>query len=356
MAKKTIDTRPGEIPFSKLKYDLTPSLVHKLTWAHENAGAIAAMRFSPYGYRRLKADAHRRRVTYGIHRTGQTTATLEDVTRLLAGDLASRDRRSVAHVGRRVAVLAEAARQLGEKRDASTPETFATYLEFLRKGSTLWSRFVGQRKEDLLEVHRGSVEVSEPVARLYAWLDDDELLCDEPLLRAATLYWGLSLLYPGRNEIVAVDAVVQHELMAGGIDRHGLLVLQDLEFGFQALRLGGIITSKADYLGNLTDYLEHYAFEMARALAELRENLVRFQDKEDRLPWMMTRPPDALDRQIFDVIETVGQVRSQDILDRLDDPPPLRTLQRRLKRFVQEGLIVKQGSRKFSYYRLPEHY
>ncbi|MEE9385023.1 MAG: hypothetical protein V3V08_16585 [Nannocystaceae bacterium] len=54
MANRDIDTRPEEIPFSELKYDLTPSLVRKLTWAHENAGAISAMRFSPYGYRRLK--------------------------------------------------------------------------------------------------------------------------------------------------------------------------------------------------------------------------------------------------------------------------------------------------------------
>jgi len=87
VANKDIDARPEKIPFSELKYDLTPLLVRKLTWAHENAGAISAMRFSPYGYRRLKADAHRRRVTYGIHRTGHTTATFEDVAQLLAGDL-----------------------------------------------------------------------------------------------------------------------------------------------------------------------------------------------------------------------------------------------------------------------------
>ena len=97
MAKKETDARPEEIPFGELKYELTPSLVRKLTWAHENAGAISAMRFSPYGYRRLKADAHRRRVTYGIHRTGHTTATLEDVARLLTGDLPRPDRRGVAH-------------------------------------------------------------------------------------------------------------------------------------------------------------------------------------------------------------------------------------------------------------------
>lgn len=355
MAEKHNEARPEEIPFDELKYELTPSFVRNLTWAHENAGAISAMRFSPYGDGRLNADAHRLRITYGIHRAGYIAATLEDVSRLLVGDIPDVDKRSVAQVGRRVAVLAEAARQLGGRGDASTPETFATYLEFMRKGSSLWSNFVGRRKEDLLEIHRGSVEVGEPVAQLYAWIDDDELLSDEPLLRAATLYWGLSIHHPERQEMVAVDAVVQQELMAGGIDCHGLLVLQDLEAGFQALRLDGIFTSEADYSGDLTGYLEHYVYEIARALVELRKRLEQFQAKDGRSAWMMTRPPDALDRQIFDVIEKLGRVRSQDIIDQLNDPPPLRTLQRRLRRLVQEGLIVKQGSRKFSHYQLAEH-
>jgi hypothetical protein len=43
----------------------------------------------------------------------------------------------------------------------------------------------------------------------------------------------------------------------------------------------------------------------------------------------MVRPPDELDRQVFDIIEKLGSARSQDILKELTDPPPLRTLQRR---------------------------
>lgn len=37
------------------------------------------------------------------------------------------------------------------------------------------------------------------------------------------------------------------------------------------------------------------------------------------------------------------------------EPPPLRTLQRRLQRLAKEGLIAKEGSRKFACYRLAEH-
>jgi hypothetical protein len=70
----------------------------------------------------------------------------------------------------------------------------------------------------------------------------------------------------------------------------------------------------------------------------------------------MVRPPDELDRQVFEIIERLGSARTRDILDAIDDPPPLRTLQRRLQRLCRDGLIRKNGARKYAYYRLAEHF
>lgn len=355
MKKKHFKDRPTEVSFGELRYEVTPELVTRLTWAHRTAGSISAMRFSHYGGKRVETDAHRRRITYGVMRAGHKGVTLDDVNRLLAGDLLPPRKSAIETIGRKVAVLMEAARQLGRGEDPSSPETFATYLDFLQQGTALWSRFVGLRKEKVLESHQSTAKASPQVLQLYKWIDDDPLVVQEPILRAATLYWGLSLLHRYPHERPAIDAVVHHELKTGFIDSRGLLVLSDSEFGERAQQLGGIITSKADYLGDLTQYYEHYAFELARALGELRQRLNTFQDKEDRLPWLMARPPDELDRQIFDIIEKLGSARSQEILQELRDPPPLRTLQRRLQRLAKGGLIAKQGSRKFAYYRLAEH-
>lgn len=84
MTKNRIEERPTEIPLNELKYELTPRLASRLTWAHRNAGAISAMRFSHYGYKRLETDANRRRITYGIMRAGHASVTYDDVTRLPA--------------------------------------------------------------------------------------------------------------------------------------------------------------------------------------------------------------------------------------------------------------------------------
>jgi hypothetical protein len=251
-------------------------------------------------------------------------------------------------------VLCEGARQFSSRGDPTLPETFATYLSFLKDAGTLWSHFVGRSREQLLATYRGSVAVAAPVARLYEWIGDNELVAEEPILRAATLYWGLSILYPHDHERPAIDAVVDHELRAGHVGRHGLLVLPDYEFGESALRLSGITTSAADYRGDLTDYFEHFTFDLARTLVEHHRRLEGFQDDEDRLPWLMVRPPDELDRQIFDVIERLGSARSHDILSKLSDTPPLRTLQRRLQRLCRDGLVVKHGARKYAHYRLAE--
>lgn len=351
-----VPERPESLPAEPLHYELRPSLVRNLTWAHCNAGKVEGMRFSHYGRKRLETQAHRKRITYMVMRAGHTGVTLDDVTRVLAGDLLPPRRRPVEDLTRKAAVLCEATRQFARPGEPTTPETCATYLDFLKRGTTLWARFAGQHKERLIEMHRGSVEPTREVARLYDWINADDLVSDEPILRAATLYWGLSSLYPYAAVVPALDAIVDHELRAGGIDPHGLLLLPDSDFGASALHLGSAVTSSADFLGDLTRYYDHFTFDLARAISEHHQKLEGFQDSEDRLPWLMVRPPDQLDRQIFEIIERLGSASARDILDGLTDPPPLRTLQRRLQRFCRDGLIRKNGARKFAYYQLAEHF
>lgn len=348
--------RPDALPSESLHYELAPALVSRLTWAHRSAGMCGGMRFSHYGCKRLEVEANRSRIAHMVTRAGHGNITLDEISRVLAGDLLPPRRCLVQDFTRKAAVLCEGARQFGSRGDPTIPETFTTYLSLLKDAATLWSHFVGRSKEQLLETYRGSVEVAAPVARLYEWVDSDELVAEDPILRAATFYWGLSILYPHDSERPAIDAVVDHELRAGRIDPHGLLVLMDFEFGESALRLGGIVTAAADDRGELTDYFEHFAFDLARTLVQHQQRLESFQDREDRLPWLMVRPPDELDRQLFDIIERFGSARTQDILGEISDPPPLRTLQRRLQRLCKDGLLVKHGARKYAYYRLSERF
>ena len=236
MGRRIAYERPQQIPFDKLHYELRPDLVSRLTWAHGNAGRVAAMRFSHFGLKRLQADAGKRRIAYLVMRAGYSAVKLDDVVHVIA-----------------------------------------------------------QR--------------------------------------------------------MAADAVIDHELRAGGIDSHGLLVLADSDPGAQALRLDNIIVGRADADGDLTSFFEHFSMEIARALGELHRRLESFQDREDRLPWLVVRPPDELDRAIFEVIERLCAARSSQIIDALHEPPPLRTLQRRLQRLCREGLLAKHGGRRDAFYQ-----
>ena len=354
MAKRPVWERPKEIPFDKLHYELRPGLVSKLTWAHGNAGRVAGMRFSDFGLKRLQADAGKRRITYMVTRAGYSVVTFDDVVHVVAGSILPPAKHGVMDLIRRGAVLCEAARQFGQRGDASAAETATTYLDFADHGSTTWARFVGQNREKLLEAHRGSVEVPQPVRQLYEWIDEDEMISHEPILRAAVLHWGLSIPYPEHTQRMALDAVIDHELRAGGIDPHGLLVLPDIEPGVQALRLDRSLVAPADLEGDLTSLFEHFAMELARSLGELHRKLESFQDREARLPWLVVRPPDELDRQIFEIIERVGAARSSQISGGLHDPPPLRTLQRRLQRLCRDGLLAKHGGRRDAFYRIAD--
>lgn len=348
-----------DIPLDKLTYNITPQLVAALTFAHRSAGAAAALRFSYYGRKRLQTEADRLRIANLVAGSGQSVK-LDEVTHVLASDLLPPRRRIAQEYIRRAAILLTAVERYSDQRAPSTPETFTAYLDLVRRGSdtgaTSWAKFAGQRRDKLLELHRGSVKVAAPVKELYDWLSKDELLAGEPLLRTTVLYWGLTRQHQATIDRMATSAAVAHELRAGGLDPHGLFVLDENEHGRQAQALwnGALpLARHARLHGDLTPMLEHFAHHVALALSELWQRLERHQDQEDRLPWLMLRPPDEIDRLIFEAVEKRGSATSSAILGDLPIPrPPLRTLQRRLKRLVHEGLLAKLGNRKDAFYRV----
>jgi len=359
--RKTLVYGDDHVPLDKLKYGVTPRLVTLLTFAHRNAGAAAALRFSYYGRKRLQTQADRLRIANLVAGSGQRVK-LDEVEHVLAGDILPPRRHITEEYIRCAAILLAAIEQYGNRNDVTTPETFTAYMDLVRRGSdtgsTSWAKFAGQRRDKLLELHRDSVKVAAPVKQLYDWISEDELLATEPLLRAAVLYWGLTRDHAATMDRMAISAVVAHELRAGRLDPHGLFVLDESQHGREAQELwkGALPPARPARLkGELTPVLEHFAHHVALALHELRQRLERHQDQEDRLPWLMQRPPDEVDRLIFEAVEKRGSATSSVILGDLPKPrPPLRTLQRRLKRLVHEGLLAKLGTRKDAFYRVSE--
>jgi hypothetical protein len=358
---KSVVHGDDDVPLDKLKYNVTPRLVTLLTFAHRSAGAASALRFSYYGKKRLQTEADRLRIANLVAGSGQRVK-LDEVAHVLAGDILPPRRHITQEYIRRAAILLAAIEQYGSRRDGGTPETFTAYLDLVRRGSetgsTSWAKFAGQRRDKLLELHRDSVKVAAPVKQLYEWVSEDELLAAEPLLRTAVLYWGLTRHHAATVDRMAISAVMAHELRAGGLDPHGLFVLDESEHGREAQELWkGVLppARPARLQGDLTPVLEHFAHHVALALSELWQRLERHQDQEDRLPWLMQRPPDEVDRLIFEAVEKRGSATSTVILGDLPAPrPPLRTLQRRLKRLVHEGLLAKLGNRKDAFYRVSE--
>lgn len=45
MGRRIVHERPQQIPFDDLHYEFRPDLVSRLTWAHGNAGRVAAAGF-----------------------------------------------------------------------------------------------------------------------------------------------------------------------------------------------------------------------------------------------------------------------------------------------------------------------
>jgi len=354
------DERPdgllAELPLDRLQYTITPALVSSVGSAHRFAGQLSAMRFSFYTLKRLQVEATRARIADLCLTMGERVQP-EEVVHVLAGDILPPRRRRAQDIIRRAAVLADAVGGYQVRPDVSTAEDCVAYLDLAataKAGATSWSKFAGSERARLFELHRRSVKPDAGLVKLYERLVEDKLLSCQPLLRAGVLYLALAAMPLQLTKRMGIDTVVAHELRAGGFDHHGLFILGEHKFGRQALKtLRGYDANEAMLSGDITVLLECFASYVGLALADCVKRLRTCQDDEDRLPWLMLRPPDDMDRAIFDAVEKHGSATSPTILAALPEPrPPLRTLQRRLQKLVRDGLLVKHGGRKDAFYRV----
>jgi hypothetical protein len=336
--------------FDSLRYQASSELILSLNLVHRRAGLIDGMRWSPFGLRRLQIEADKQRIMKLVQSAGASASCAEIDTVVAGGVL---PRRCNLGAIRRAVLLCHVVREAAAKGNATAPETVAVYFGLVNgtdaRVATLWSRYVERHRDGMLTLSSARVETQPEVSRIYEWMDADPLLSEEPILRAACLYRELSGLHPQPGTKPAILAVVDHELRAKKLGLPVLFVLGDRKASgrFLSPPPPERSDSRAD---DLTRLFEGFSLEIADALGERWKQLCKQQDDEQRLPGLMARPPDELDREIFDVIEKVGNTRCGDLRDMLNDPPPTRTIQRRLKRLVGDGLIVKRGARKDAYY------
>lgn len=344
------EPRPEVIPINALTYSITPTLVRGLTLAHSSAGNIAGMRFSHYGSRKLELKAKYERIANMVFYSANSDVSTEEVTRVLAGDVLHPRKRIAMTYTRTAGVLCDTVGQATARYNVSTPELCETYLQFAQGNSVHWANFVGNNRGSLIEIPRGSIDVRESVSRIYEWINEDDLVSGEPVLRAAALYWYLLTVSHTKLELLGIMTVMDHELRAGRIDHSGWLMLNQRSLQHDALNPDGHFFD-AERL-DLTLYFEEFATAIGKVLFEVYKTLCEVKDDEERLPWLSFRPPDTLDRQIFDVIESLGSAKASQIIEKIEEPPPLRTLQRRLLKLCKNGLLTKHGSRRDAYYQI----
>ncbi|MEZ4233306.1 MAG: Lrp/AsnC family transcriptional regulator [Polyangiaceae bacterium] len=99
----------------------------------------------------------------------------------------------------------------------------------------------------------------------------------------------------------------------------------------------GCLRPGAKTTGDLTRYFEFFASAVGDGMSDIARDLEGRQETEQRRPWMTVRPPDQLDRQIFDAVQRLGSATIQQLLGAVHEPPPLRTVQRRLKKLCDKG-------------------
>jgi hypothetical protein len=314
------------------------------------------MRASPISYYRrkeLEMRSKRIRIMWAVSKVFSSVKP-EEVDAVLGGARLVPKREPIAESIRRAAIFEEALAHYVTSQGQLTPELAVAYEQALKAvpghGLGRWITFAGRERAKMLELHRGSVTVPPPVKTLFEWVDADPFVSDSAVLRAAALYWGLTLIFP---HWYSVGVVLHHELRAGRIDSHGLLMLTDATEGRRRLlSTAANYTADADD-GDLTKYFEHFSLALEEVLRERLAELGRVRDNEAHLPWKVIAPPDALDARLFETVERLGQAGSAAIVQALgSEVPPLRTIQRRLQKLVGDGILAKRGARKNAVYTL----
>jgi hypothetical protein len=342
------------LPFDLLNHALTREYVQALAHANWLAGYVDGIRLHPYSQRRLQQQTKLRRIFRMVKRSRlQLQVTPDQLRQVLLGERLPPDYERHQERIMCCAVLCDAAERRGDR--VSTPADAQAYLEYSAGDAPpRLVRFVGKDWSGLLDQYVSKWRVPDAVERLYAWLAADPALAEAGIPRAATIYWGLSATEGTTSTRAGLDALLDHELRAAGFDGRGLLLLDDQQTGPDELDGRSDRPGAFDFSGDLTPLFTDFARAISDGLEEVRKQVAQARDRHDRLPWMETRMPDDLDRQIFAIIEQAGTVTSQAVLTGLPDPPPLRTLQRRLQALVSDGLVVRVGGRKNATYRVVE--
>jgi hypothetical protein len=202
------------LPLSKLHYTITPALVRSLIFAHRRAGKAAALRFSFYAFRALQLEAKHLRIAEMVAAAGRSVST-EDVARVAAGDLLPPRRHAAMEWIRQATALCDAVKETSARLTPTSAELCATYFEFARGKPLHWASFVGTPRGEKVTATAKKVKVPAAIAKLYRWIEADELVSAEPTLRAATLYWGLGPSCVDPRSTLARLAVLEYELQGG---------------------------------------------------------------------------------------------------------------------------------------------
>ncbi len=350
-------TRPTELPPQPWRYTITPNLVDSLTHIADAAGQMTAAPLSYYRRKELEARAKRMRILWVVGWSWKSVKP-EEVEAVLGGARLVDKREPIAEAIRRAAIVEDAlahystARIGGDNR--LTPELAMAYERASQGTSSLrearWMAYSMRERGKLLDLHKDASKVPPAVNILFDWTNQDPLVSRSAVLRAATLYWGLKLLYPAWR---SASVVLHHELRAGRLDANGLLMLTEATEPQRELLDTARINLLETDEGDLTKYFELFTSALWRVLWERLEALGRARDNEEHLPWRIVAPPDALDARLYEVVERIGQAGSAAIVIGLGkDAPPLRTVQRRLQKLVSDGVLAKRGARKNAVYTL----
>ena len=104
-----------------------------------------------------------------------------------------------------------------------------------------WMAYSTRERGKLLELNKDASAVPVDVRAMFDWTNRDPLVSKSAVLRAATLYWGLKLLYPGRFDRVSVGIYLA--MGWSGVMLYGQVVkaLPALVLGF--ILAGGLLYS-----------------------------------------------------------------------------------------------------------------
>jgi hypothetical protein len=307
-------TRPTELPPQPWRYTITPNLVDSLVRIADAAGQMTAAPLSYYRRKELEARAKRMRILWVVGWSWRSVKA-EEVEAVLGGARLVDKREPIGEAIRRAAIVEDALAHYSTARGSSdnrlTPELAMAYERASQGTPSLrearWLAYSMRERGKLLDLNKDASKVPPSVKAMFDWTNQDPLVSRSSVLRAATSYWGLKLLYPGWR---SVSVVLHHELRAGHVDANGLLMLTEATVAQHELLDTARINLLETDEGDLTKYFELFTSALLRVLWERLEALGRVRDNQEHLPWKVVAPPDALDALLYEVVERLGQAGS----------------------------------------------